>query len=57
MVKRKEKKNFRIGYVRVSKSDEIQEESLNEQKRLLETNGCQLVFSEKGSGVICLIEE
>lgn len=41
------KREIRIGYARVSKSDGSQNESLNEQIKLLENNNCEFVFYEK----------
>lgn len=41
---------YRIGYARVSKSDDTQDESLREQVKLLKENGCKKVYYEKQSG-------
>lgn len=41
---------YRIGYARVSKSDDSQDESLKEQVKLLKENGCKKVYYEKQSG-------
>ncbi|MFY1067979.1 recombinase family protein [Enterococcus sp. AD013-P3] len=46
----KEKEKILLGYARVSKSDETQDDSLNSQVKLLRENGCIEVYSEKGSG-------
>lgn len=43
-------KEYKIGYARVSKTDDSQEESLREQVKLLEENNCHKVYYEKGSG-------
>lgn len=45
-----EKEQYRIGYARVSKSDDRQDNSLKEQIKLLEENNCVEVFFEKQSG-------
>lgn len=45
-----ELKEYRIGYARVSKLDDSQENSLNEQVKLLKKKGCKKIYFEKGSG-------
>lgn len=43
-------KEYKIGYARVSKTDDTQNDSLMEQVKLLKEKGCEKIYFEKASG-------